>query len=347
MNKVMRGLMAGSAAAVLACSFGCTSPQSESKNVSVDSEDWGGIQSVDVRTVATTMSTEILSLPEIAGRKGEVNIAMEPLVNSTRYVFDKEIFTDKLRIEFMKSAKGKIVFCSALGQGARVSRQRLIEEKELDTTIAQIVDVIAKTPLITESKETLKFAVIPVRNTNIIGMNADSVTALLRAKLSEKTAGRVQFLAREQNGKAIEQVLDEKDLKAAGLAKGKSRDLYGVDYFLGGEFTSKALENTAKPVGGESPNTDKYLNVMLIDAETGGVAFEKNVKLESKVESGIDRADYILTGELKGLSNVANRGDRSDYILISLQLIEPTSNKIVWTNGYEVKRLTLPAGLYK
>ena len=326
---------------------GCTSPQSESKSVSVDSEDWGGIQSVDVRTVATTMSTEILSLPEIANRKGEVNIAVEPLVNSTRYIFDKDIFTDKLRIEFMKVAKGKVVFCSGLGQNARVARQRLIDEKELDSTIAQIVDVLVKTPLITDAKESMKFAVIPVKNTNIVGMNADSVTALLRAKLSERAAGKVQFLAREQNGKAIEQVLDEKDLKAAGLAKGKSRDLYGVDYFLGGEFTSKALETNVKQVGSESPNTDKYLNVMLIDAETGGVTFEKNVKLETKVESGIDRADYILTGELKGLSNVANRGDRTDYILISLQLIEPVSNRIIWTNGYEVKRLTLPAGIYK
>lgn len=345
--KLTRSLSLFGFAAILALCHGCTSPQTESKNVSVDSEDWGGIQSVDVRTVASTMSSEILSLPEIAGRRGEVNIAIEPLTNSTRFIFDKDIFTDKLRIEFMKVAKGKIAFCSGLGQGARVARQRLIDEKELDNTIVQIVDAMVKTPLITEAKESIKFAVIPVKNTNIVGMNADSVTALLRAKLSEKAAGKVQFLAREQNGKAIEQVLDEKDLKSAGLAKGKSRDLYGVDYFLGGEFTSKALETTAKQAGGETPNTDKYLDIMLIDAETGGVTFEKNVKLETKVDSGIDRADYILTGELKGLSNVANRGDRTDYILISLQLIDPVSNKIIWNNGYEVKRLTLPSGIYK
>jgi len=44
---------------------------------------------------------------------------------------------------------------------------------------------------------------------------------------------------------------------------------------------------------------------------------------------------------------VADGGDRSDYIIISFQLIDPVSNKIVWTNGYEVKRLTKIGEVYK
>ncbi|MCX6983599.1 MAG: hypothetical protein NT118_02450, partial [Lentisphaerae bacterium] len=336
-------------AVLLVLSSGCATPStSESRNVPVDTEDWGGIQSVDIRTVASTMSVELLSTPEIAGHEGRVNVAIEPMVNSTRFIFDKDIFTEKLRLELMKVAKDKISFQANLGQKTRIDRQHLVDEKQLDKTLDSIAETLAKTPLISEAKEPLKFAVIPVTNTNIIGMNAESVTALLRSKMLEKSAGKIQFLARDKNGKSIDQVLNEKDLKGAGLVKGgKYKEMYGVDYFVGGEFIAKSLETAIKREGGEIPNLDKYFNVMLIDAETGGVAFEKSVKIENKVDSGVDRTDYILTGELKGLSNVANRGDRSDYILISLQLIDPQSNNIVWTNGYEVKRMTKVSNLYK
>jgi len=48
--------------------------------------------------------------------------------------------------------------------------------------------------------------------------------------------------------------------------------------------------------------------------------------------------DYYLTGELMGISKAA-RGDRSDYISMSFQLVDAETSEIIWENEYEVKRV--------
>lgn len=48
--------------------------------------------------------------------------------------------------------------------------------------------------------------------------------------------------------------------------------------------------------------------------------------------------DFYLTGELTGLSK-ASGGHRSDYILMSFQLIDTETSDIVWEDAYEVKRV--------
>lgn len=48
--------------------------------------------------------------------------------------------------------------------------------------------------------------------------------------------------------------------------------------------------------------------------------------------------DFYLTGELVGLSK-ATSGHRSDYILMSFQLIDTETSDIVWEDAYEVKRV--------
>lgn len=52
----------------------------------------------------------------------------------------------------------------------------------------------------------------------------------------------------------------------------------------------------------------------------------------------ISGADYFLTGEISGLAK-ASGGSRSDYIMISFQLIEADTSDIVWEDVYEMKRV--------
>jgi uncharacterized protein (TIGR02722 family) len=69
---------------------------------------------------------------------------------------------------------------------------------------------------------------------------------------------------------------------------------------------------------------------------------EREAKREGVVsaskEEDLKGVDFYLTGELMGLSK-ANRGDRSDYISMSFQLIDAETGEIVWEDEYEVKRV--------
>ena len=71
------------------------------------------------------------------------------------------------------------------------------------------------------------------------------------------------------------------------------------------------------------------------------------VQLERKMKSGLAGACYILTGELRALSKAAAGGDRSDYVVMSFQLVEPKSNTIIWEDAYESKKSSKVGVIYK
>lgn len=178
-----------------------TAPSSHTTIILPDEDDQlggTGIESTDVRTVARKMAESILEIPEIAQAVGTPRIALLPVKNSTRFIINKDIFTQKIRIELNKNANGK-----------------------------------------------------------------------------------VRFLARER----IEDVIKEREAKREGLfTASKEADLLGLDFYL--------------------------------------------------------------TGELTGLSKAA-RGHRSDYILMSFQLIDTETSDIVWEDAYEVKRVGVTGVAYQ
>ena len=47
------------------------------------------------------------------------------------------------------------------------------------------------------------------------------------------------------------------------------------------------------------------------------------------------------------VSKASLGGNRSDYVLMSFQLVDPTSNEIVWEDGYETKRKTESSIIYR
>jgi PBP1b-binding outer membrane lipoprotein LpoB len=55
-------------------------------------------------------------------------------------------------------------------------------------------------------------------------------------------------------------------------------------------------------------------------------------------EADMMGVDFYLTGELMGLSK-GSKGDRSDYISMSFQLLDAETSEIIWENEYEVKRV--------
>lgn len=375
-RRYATGALGAAAALALA---GCASipsgqPTTKTTMLQPDQEDnLGGsfLESSDIRTISQKMCASILSLPQVSGQEGTVRIALAPIRNSSRYVIDKDILMKRLRIELNRVASDRVRFFSqGMGQEVRGEIVREQDEDAWDKLLEETAAALLASSAVADKTETMHVAVLPVKNTNLAGMNADSFASLLRAKVSEKAKGKVVFLSREANGKVTEAILNEKDVKAQGLVKAKQmKQLYGVDFFLSGELIGKSLtpEAVTKKTEGsvgqsaddprvleaksaestQSPNVAKYLEVKLLDAETGEVAFDKLVKVETKISSGLGKAEYLVTGEISALSKGSGGGDRSDYVLVSFQLVDPKSNEILWEDAYETKKKTSVSVIYK
>jgi hypothetical protein len=69
-----------------------------------------GIESQDLVAVTDKMARSILGIPEISNAKGVPRIALDPVVNDTRFALNKDLFNDRIRIELNKHSNGKVRF---------------------------------------------------------------------------------------------------------------------------------------------------------------------------------------------------------------------------------------------
>jgi len=69
-------------------------------------------------------------------------------------------------------------------------------------------------------------------------------------------------------------------------------------------------------------------------------------EVSSSAEKQVSGADYFLTGTLKSISKSADERV-SDYIYYSFQLIDAESSNIVWSKGYDVKKVGERGVLYR
>jgi len=359
---------------------GCATPPStqtsRTRVIAPDQEDGLGgsfVESSDVRTVASKMCPAILSIPEIARSADATLIAVHPMRNSTRYVFDKDIFVKRLRLELNRVSRGRVRFIDP--RAARRTTMEVVRERDeyrWERLVEEAAAYIAGSELVSGSEEPVTVAIKPVSNTNLVEMNADGFNALLRAKMSEKASGKVVFLApgaaEESHARAdyfltgefIAESIKEEDLDRTtvyAVTGGKSSVEVHTGRSEGGEGGSKSdvditrttIESTElTPIAEaeESPNVAKYLNVMLVDPATQEVKLEKRLKVESVARSGLGRAELVLTGEISGLSKAVG-GDRSDYVLMTFQLIRPETNEVLWEDAYETKRVSSRSAVYK
>lgn len=104
-----------------------TTPVSYSTTIMPDNDDnlgGTGIESTDILTVSRKMALSILEVPEITKANGAPRIALLPVKNSTRFIINKDIFTQKIRIELNKNTNGKVRFL------ARDRMDDILKEKQ-------------------------------------------------------------------------------------------------------------------------------------------------------------------------------------------------------------------------
>src|SRR4051794_23446407 len=69
-----------------------------------------GIESTDLVTVTDKMARSILGVPQIARAAAKPVIVIDPVVNDTRFPINKDLFTDRIRIELNKHAIDRVTF---------------------------------------------------------------------------------------------------------------------------------------------------------------------------------------------------------------------------------------------
>lgn len=378
MNIFLRNLLGG--AAVLALLGGCFSPNvSESVQVDPDDDPLGGaINSADIRTVASQMTPAILGLPEVTGKDGTVRIAVADFKNNSRFIIDRNLFMKRLQVELNRTAGGKVRFFS---QNANVTKVRaeVITERQQEVVRAKLAELgkeIAANPLFANSPKPVKIAVIPVLNTNLVNMNADSFAAMLRSEIVTAAGGKIQFLMPGEvagadyylTGQFVpESVRTEGIINLANyigvietrLKRGQSLDIADgrvpdtsrtTPLVEGDQINiqreSELVRLMTSPEMQARPNVNTRFNVMLVKPADKVAVYEKMFLLDRKIETGLAKADFILSGDISALSQRA-QGQASDYLLISVQLTNPENNETVWEDAYETKRLTKAGIVYQ
>ena len=361
---------------------GCSPKVSQHGQVAPDQDIIeGGLSSGDIRTMAEKMGPGILSTYEIANAEGLTRIAVAPMKNSSRFIVDMNIFMKKLRLELNRYSAGKLRFYAqnnATGTRNTILKNR--QEEQIDTALNKLADQIINLPLVQNSAKPIKVAVLPILNVNFVNMNANSFAAMLRSKIAERSNGKLlflmpgtekgadyyltgQFIAETMKQEGIINLTDYITLMDERIAAGESLDLYDNSPANVGNNNSG---NQVNIVNGawqqrhpslfnqlqlsanmrEIPNVTKKFNVMLVQSDDKVAVWEKMVVLEEKITDGTENADFILSGEISGLSKRAGR-TQSDYLLMTMQLVNPVSNEVIWEDGYEVKKSSKSGTVYQ
>lgn len=361
---------------------GCVSAEVEPTNrIALDADPlMGGLSTEDIRTVASQMAPSILAADEIAAAPGSVIVKVADFTNNTRFQIDRNLFMKRLRAELNRHGRGKVQFLSNnyKVQNTRTSVLKERQSKQIEAGLKSIAATLAQSPLFPQGK-VAKIAVIPVFNTNLVNMNAESFTAMLRSEIFNAAAGRVSFLlpgVMEGADYYLTGQFIPESIKTEGIINFAnyidvvdSRVKAGKSMYISSENTAGSASQITSVSNGNvttttvspasrkvtlyenylvkllndpamraNPNVNKRLNIMLASAKDKATVFEKMIMIDNKVSDNSGSANYIISGEINGMHQRKN-GLASDYVMVSVQLIDPESNRIIWEDVYEVKRL--------
>jgi PBP1b-binding outer membrane lipoprotein LpoB len=84
-----------------------------------------GVESQDLVVVTDQMARSILAIPQIARAQATPRIVIDPVKNETRFPINKDLFTDRIRIQLNSKAMGQVMFL------ARDRMQALEHERAL------------------------------------------------------------------------------------------------------------------------------------------------------------------------------------------------------------------------
>lgn len=357
--------------------MGCVSPDySESKRVGLDDESMdGGISATDVRTVAKSMCPTILGIPEIVNANDVIRIKVANIKNSSRFFIDRNLFAKRLCLELNKYGAGSIRFIDN-NSSVQDARKEVIQDRNVDKLREQIklaAKSLVDSYLVQQASDPIKVAVIPTLNANLVNMNADSFSVMLRGEIIEQAKGKIQFLMPGETSGADYWLAGQfypESMKKEGIINlanyievidqrikdGKGMYIPEVAMASVTPISSTAVVTGSKedillqmlrnPELHKNPNCDKKLNLMLVQPNDKVCVWEKTIVADRRISSNAGKANYILSGEISGMSQNSN-GKVSDYLLITMELVDPETNEIIWQDAYEVKRVSKAGVVYR
>jgi PBP1b-binding outer membrane lipoprotein LpoB len=86
-----------------------------------------GVESQDLVAVTDKMARSILGVPQIARAQGAPRIVIDPVKNETRFPINKDLFTDRIRIQLNSKATGRVLFL-ARDRMAALERERSLKQ---------------------------------------------------------------------------------------------------------------------------------------------------------------------------------------------------------------------------
>ena len=347
-----------------------------------------GIQSADVRTLASKLCPEILASSIVTEATGPVVIKVAPFTNTTRFFIDSSLFMSRLRLELNQLGGGKVRFQSDNMRVKKASHQvlRKRQEEKVRAYLKELAQRIAAHPqFVNKDGSPVKMAVAPVLGVNIVNMNGDSFAAMLRSEIAMASKGRIQFLMPGVMdgadywlaGQFIPETMQKEgvinlanyiDIIDERVRLGKPLDTASIMAEGNASYNGSATAVGATAQSGmstvvyekerilssmlhhpsfrENPDVNKHLNMMIVRPKDKLAVFEDMFLLDQKTPDVSGRANYVMSGEIKGMSQRRD-GTSSDYLLISVQLTDPETEEIVYEGAHEVKRLTRTGVVYR
>src|SRR5436190_18883665 len=86
-----------------------------------------GVESQDLVAVTDKMARGILNVRQIANAQGTPRIALDPVMNETRFPINKEIFLTRIRAQLTEKSRGKVIFL-ARERMAALEKERQLKQ---------------------------------------------------------------------------------------------------------------------------------------------------------------------------------------------------------------------------
>ena len=93
-----------------------------------------GVESQDMVAVTDKMARSILAVKQIANAQGTPRIALNPVVNESRFQINKDIFLTRIRVMLNSRAQGKVLFLAREQMAALQKEQELKQSGQVTSS---------------------------------------------------------------------------------------------------------------------------------------------------------------------------------------------------------------------
>ncbi|MGI6354456.1 MAG: hypothetical protein GX937_08625 [Lentisphaerae bacterium] len=369
-KQAWQAMMCAVLAAVM-FGFGCRTQPKPPVQLDIHKVDHNPFGSAEIKQCASEMGPKILMVPEIARAPDTTRIVVQPLSNTSTIMMDTAMITDALKDELMVVSNGRVRFVTSddyeIGQSNMIVQEKI--EAARDRVLDEVAESILQSPVIANASKPPVIAVTPALNANLVGLNANSFIAMLRAKIASRANGKVfftapgslegaeyyltgEFIAESMQQESMINLVDYIYLMEERARAGQSVDVYdntGAAVSPGGALTRERRQALLDEIARSAqtqvpPNVNKHLNVMLVRADNKIAVMEKMFSLDRKMTRGLERVEYTLTGNIASQSRYV-RSYEEIYIVVTFKLIAPETKEEVWAGRYETKKAIQRGGV--